>query len=144
MPTPPSRDPPSLSCLCPSRSPSCLRGTQVAPGPPSACQTSLRAASPARSPSCQTAWTPPDLKVPAGQSGGTVSSFFCLLHRRSERRRRRRLLTSCSLHRTSEHGRSDEDEPPSRDGRHGPTGRCRFHSLPLQRELWASGALTVS
>lgn len=75
---------------------------------------------------------------PQGTGGMSLTPWFpCLFYWRFKLRLRQ--ITSCSLDRTSEHGRSDEDEPPSRDGRHGPPGRCRLLSLLLQWELWASG-----
>lgn len=112
-----------LNCSPPC-SPSCLHGTQVAPGPPSVCQTSLRGASPGHSLSCQTAWTPPDLKVPHSVREAALSAYPWHRHWSEQRCDANELL---SLNRTSKHGRSNENESPARHGRHGPTGQCRFH-----------------
>lgn len=104
-----------LSIVCPPCSRSCLHGTQVGRDPHSACQINHRAVSLGRSRSCQTAWTPLDLKVRVWWISAEDSVFSTACSTRFSH-------DTLTCHRTSEHGRSDADESPSRNGRHGPTG----------------------
>lgn len=50
---------------------------------------------------------------------GVIVTSYCFLNSLSH--------STCFRYRTSKHGRSNENESPSRHGRHGPTGRYRCH-----------------